>query len=185
MAFTRKVLRDILEGAGKEGFDTEEALDKIYKEHGEAVKSYKTRLEKFDDIDIDGLTSASSSLNDIKKQLNGRKLDEILAENADLTSRIASLNKDKLVDSALSGYKFTSASAERDIRRQVSELELTKDGSDFANREAAIKSIVDANQDAFILDAPRPHYGPSGGPVVTASNPVDQQDAFIARRYGN
>lgn len=183
MAFTRKVIREFLEGAGTEGFDTEAALDKIFKEHGETVKSYKTRLEKFDDVDLDSLTSANTSLEDIKKQLNGRKIEDILAENADLTSRIAQAAKDKLVDSVLSPYKFTSESAKRDIRRQVSELELNKAGDGFVDQDKAIKAIVDANADAFVVDTPKPQFN-TQGTASGAGNSTNEQDAFIAKMFG-
>lgn len=201
MALTRKTLRTILESFKTDSGDIEQAMDNILSEHGATIRDYKTRLEKFDEIDLDALKSDNETLKGIKAKLGGislddllsehtrladtlkgKKLEDILSENARYAESEAKAIKNAAIDELVKGYKFTSAAAERDIRGQISALPMEKDGKTFVNAASIMQDIVAKNADAFRSDAKQPMFSSSG--TTASSNAQDEQSEFLKKHYG-
>ena len=201
MALTRKTLRSILESFKAEGGDIEQTMDNILSEHGATIRDYKTRLEKYDEVDLDALKSDTEALKGIKSKLGslslddllsehtrlantlkGKKLEDILSENARYAENEAKAIKNAAIDELVKGYKFTSAAAERDIRGQISALPMEKDGKTFVNAENIMKDLVAKNADAFRSDVKPPMFSSSG--TATGSNAQDEQSEFLRKHYG-
>lgn len=201
MALTRKVLRGILEAFKAEGGDVEQAMDSILSEHGATIRDYKTRLEKFDDIDLEALKSDKEALKGIRDKLGntslddllsehtrladtlkGKKLEDILSENARYAEKEAKAIKDAAIDELVKGYKFTSAAAERDIRGQISALPMDKEGKAFVDADKIMPDLVAKNADAFRSDVKPPMFSSAG--TKAGSNVQDEQSEFIRKHYG-
>lgn len=201
MALTRKVLRGILESLKTDDGDLESSMDKILSEHGATIREYKSRLEAFDDLDIEGLKTSNStlkgitqklgdlSLDDLLKEhsalaekLGGKKLDDILSENTKYAENEAKAAKTAAIDALVKGYTFTSAAAERDIRNQISAMPMSKDGKSFIDSDKIMPNLLADNADAFKSGATPPKFSTSG--TTSSSNAPDEQSSFLARHYG-
>lgn len=199
MAFTRKVIKAILDGITS-GESTDDAVERIMTEHGQSISSYKDRLTSYEDVDLDALRSSDAALKDLNKKLGSlnldtlisehntiaetlkdRKLDDILAENQRFREESEKSRLKESIDALLTGYKFTSSAAERDIRAQISALPRTPDGSAFVDADKIMPKIVSDNADAFVTtDMPKFSSSSKSG----ASNADDEQTAFLSKRYG-
>ena len=201
MALTRKVLRGLLESLKAEDGDVEATMDKILAEHGATIKDYKSRVEQFDELDVEGLKADKASLKGIKDKLGslslddlikehstlsetlkGRKLEDILSENAKYAENEAKAVKNSAIDALVKGYKFTSAAAERDIRSQIANMPMTKDGKGFVDAEKIMPGLLENNADAFMSGAKPPMFTQSG--TTGGANSQTEQSAFLAKRYG-
>ena len=87
MGFSRKFLKDILESLSS-GESIDDAVDKIMTEHGTSVSDYKTKLSRYDDVDLEALKSSESELAGIRKKIGSLNLDSLITEHTTLTDAL-------------------------------------------------------------------------------------------------
>ena len=202
MAFTRKFLKGLLENfKSSDTADIEQVMDSILSEHGTTINNYKSRLEKFDDVDLEALKDAQVTLNGINKKLGnlslddlitehntvstklgGKSLEDVLKENSAYAEKEANDIKSKAIDELIKDYKFTSSAAERDIRSQISAMPMTDDGKAFKDAEKIMPALLADNKDAFIQGQKPPVFSSSF--KSGTSNAQDEQTAFLKKHYG-
>lgn len=199
MGFSRKFLKDILESLSS-GESIDDAVDKIMTEHGTSVSDYKTKLSRYDDVDLEALKSSESELAGIRKKigslnldslitehttlndtLKGRKLEDVIAENAKYHEEADKAKLNASIDALLTGYKFTSSAAERDIRSQIAALPRNSDGTSFVDADKIMPKLVADNSDAFVSSSMPKFTTPT---KAGSSNAEDEQSVFLAKRYG-
>ena len=89
MAFTRKFLKGLLENfKSSDSADIEQVMDSILSEHGTTINNYKSRLEKFDDVDLEALKDAQVTLNGINKKLGNLSLDDLITEHNTVSTKL-------------------------------------------------------------------------------------------------
>lgn len=201
MAFTRKFLRALLdEFKSSEAPDTDAIMDKILAEHGASITTYKGRLEKYDELDLDAIKRDQDELSDLKKklgtlkiddvigsynalttQLGNRKLEDVLAQNEQYHKQVEEATKNKAIDELVKGYKFTSSAAERDIRQQIAAMPMSEDGKTFKDSSKIMEKLVADNADAFISGNKPPMF--SSNIASGTSNSADEQSAFLKKYY--
>lgn len=212
MAFARKQIIDILSkmGANIEQDAIETAADEIFAAHGSSISSFKTKLARYDSVDLDELQHDSDTLKGIQsklgktsiddllatkkavdEQLGNRKLEDVLAENAKYAADIQSAKHSKAVDALLKDVKFTSKAAESFIRSQFDSLTLKDDGTLDGGAEK-FKEVAAANTDAFANGAQGnvnvnqqinlPQF--TSNTQQQMSNSMSEQDAFLMQKYG-
>lgn len=173
MAFARKTIIDILSklGANLDQDAIDSAADEIFAAHGSSVASFKSKLSRYDTIDLEELQRDSDTLKGIQsklgrtklddllatkkavdEQLGDRKLEDVLAENAKYAADIQSAKHSKAVDALLKDCKFNSKAAESFIRAQFDSLELKDDGT-LAGGAEKLKEVVEANKDSLTVVA--------------------------------
>lgn len=193
MAFTRQFVREQLKAykAG-EDVDIDDVVDELLAEHGSTVSKVKKRYAEYEGIDIDDTKSTKAELNAIKNQLNGKSIESVLTELEQLRTESAARNREAAIDELVKDYKFTSKSAERDIRRQIGEHDLAEDGKSFVDAAKFMKELVKNNQDAFVTETKPDDKSDnkaqfmanmSSGSVNT--NSLSEQDAMLAELYGD
>ena len=212
MAFARKTIIDILTkmGANIEQDAIDTAADEIFAAHGSTVASFKSKLSRYDAVDLEELQRDSEALHEIQgklgktkledllstkkaldEQLCGRKLEDVLAENAKYAADIQSAKHSKAVDALLKDCKFNSKAAESFIRSQFDSLELNEDGS-LAGGAEKFKEVAAANADAFTTgtqtgantanQAGLPQFTSNTQQQMAGS--LSAEDAFLMQRYG-
>lgn len=212
MAFARKAIIEILSklGANLDQDAIETAADEIFAAHGSSIASFKSKLSRYDSVDLDELQRDSETLRGIQaklgknkledlletkktldEQLGERKLADVLEENAKYAADIQSAKHSKAVDALLKDCKFTSKAAESFIRSQFDSLSLKDDGSLDGGAEK-FKEVAAANADAFTTGTQNNGAGMQQAnlPQFTSnsqqqmSNTMSASDAFLMQKYG-
>lgn len=203
MAFARKTIIDILSklGANLDQDAVESAADEIFAAHGSSIASFKSKLSRYDSVDLDELQRDSETLQGIRnklgknkiedlletkksidEQLGERKLADVLAENAKYAADIQSAKHSKAVDALLKDCKFNSKAAESFIRAQFDSLELKDDGT-LAGGTEKLKEVVEANKDSLTVITQ--NNGAQGTQLQQQSAPLPQFTSNSQQQMSN
>ena len=158
MAFTRKLIRDIISKLTAGGdYTAENAVDDILAEHGATIKLFKDKLTDYEDIDIDTYRADKDKYDALTAKLGDRQLDDVLTENDNLKKQISDSAREKLVDDVVKDFKFKDKYAESAVREEIRSWAIADDGSSFVDAEAKIAKLKEDFSDAFASEdnAPR------------------------------